>query len=307
MKSLKSFEGQTFDFVCFGEILWDILPRDEKPGGAPMNVAYHLKTLGHDPAIITRVGTDEQGQQLVTLLEKKDISTLFVQHDAATPTGIVHAHPGPGGDMQYEIVSPAAWDNIAWSEHFEKLTKAATYFVFGSLACRNTISKNTLLRLLDIAGKKALDINLRPPFFSEELISGLLKKADVVKMNRAELDTISAWSSGGTTLEEQIQHIQHTYNIPTVVVTLGANGAVLNFEGKLYRHPGYEVMVADTIGSGDAFLAALLSGFTKNMPPEKCLALACGLGALVASKHGAWREYSLDELGALNENPDHQP
>ena len=264
-----------------------------------MNVAYHLKMLGHDPAIITRIGNDERGEQLIALLQKKDIATTYVQKDLSTPTGIVHATPNEQGEVSYEIISPSAWDNISYSDSFEKLFDDSNYLVFGSLICRNSLSRNTLFQLLALAKNKVLDINLRPPHYSRELIVDLIKRTDIVKLNRSELELISGWNRKYDDITDQINNVQEVFQVSHIVVTLGGEGAMMKQNGQMFHHPGYQIKVEDTVGSGDAFLAALMSGLKNGMNPEKCLSFACAVGALVTSKKGAWPEYGLDEVGLL--------
>jgi len=290
--------------VCFGEILWDILPDKELPGGAPMNVAYHLYKLGVKTALLTRVGIDERGKKLLNILSNQQIPTDYIQLDYSTPTGIVHAEANEHGEMKYEIVKPAAWDNIQYDKATENLVKEASYFIFGSLITRDEKSKETLFRLLDIAKNKVLDINLRAPFFDRRIVEELLHKADVVKMNIAELELITGWFAQYKNIEERMQLIQDRFKIRSVIVTMGGDGAVINFRRKYFKHNGYKVEVADTIGSGDAFLAAFLSKILNNEAPEAALTFASGLGALVASRNGGWPQYTLNEINdIINQKP----
>lgn len=285
--------------VSFGEMLWDLLPSGPQPGGAPMNITYHLGRLGVTAALISRVGNDERGDELLSVLRKKGIPTDFVQHDPNAPTGIVHAVPDEHHEMHYEIVAPAAWDHIVADERTKELVRNAAYFIFGSLSARHADSKATLFSLLDLAQKKVFDINLRKPFYNRELIEQLLAKADILKMNKSELELIMEWFSLHDHLRDGMALIQERFNIPTIIVTLGAEGAMMNREGKHYHHPGYLIRVADTVGSGDSFLAALLAKLDQGAPAEDALAFAAALGALVASKSGGCPDYTIDEVRGL--------
>lgn len=289
----------TKKIVCFGEILWDILPSGALPGGAPMNVAYHLHKLGLDPGIITRVGIDERGKKLIDLLSAAGVETDHIQLDYDTPTGIVNAAANDQGEMQYDIVAPAAWDFIVPDETSVELVKQASHFVFGSLINRNKVSRDTLFRLLESAHQKVLDINLRPPYVDRRIVEELLAKADMVKMNIAELELITGWFSHYKNIKERMSVIQDRFMIPLLIVTMGAEGAMINMEGNFYRHPGYVVAVADTIGSGDSFLAAFLFKLLNNEQPAAALTFASALGALVASKTGGWPAYDIDEIEKL--------
>src|SRR3990170_6658885 len=288
-----------YKVVCFGEILWDILPTGAVPGGAPMNVAYHLYKLGLDPTLITRIGIDERGKQLLDLLKSRNVNTDHIQLDYDISTGIVNAAPNDHGEMQYDIVSPSAWDFIACDAATASIVKEASHFIFGSLIARNKTSRDTLFQLLEIAQQKVLDINLRPPHFNRRLVEELLQKADMVKMNIAELELITGWFANYKNTRERISVIQDKFKIPALIVTMGAEGAMINIEGKVYSHPGYVVEVADTVGSGDSFLAAFLFKLFNNKSPEDALTFASALVALVASKTGGWPEYTTDEIQKL--------
>jgi fructokinase len=282
--------------VCFGEILWDILPTGAMPGGAPMNVAFHLHKLGINPTLITRVGVDERGKELLELLRQLNISIDHIQLDHDTATGIVNAMPNSQGEMKYDIVTPAAWDNIHCDVAMQSAVEDASHFVFGSLITRNKTSRDTLYQLLEIAHTKVLDINLRSPYFNLQLVEELLQKADILKMNIEELKLISGWFSDYEQITDQIEWIRDKFKIPTVMVTMGADGAMINLEGKWFRHPGYIVKVQDTVGSGDSFLAAFLFKLLNNRPIEEALTFASGLGAFIASKSGAWPQYEMAQI-----------
>lgn len=285
--------------VCFGEILWDLLPAGAVPGGAPMNVAYHLRKLGLSPDIVTRVGIDDRGKQLIDLLNENGISTDHIQLDYEIPTGIVNAVANAHGEMQYDIVAPAAWDGIALDDATVDLVKEASHFIFGSLVNRHATSRNTLFTLLETAQQKVLDINLRPPHFDRRLVEDLLRHADMVKMNVAELELITGWFAAYKNITDRIGVIQERFRIPCIVVTMGGDGAIVDIAGERYKHKGYVVNVADTIGSGDAFLAAFLYKQLHNDDPAGSLAFACALGALVASKRGGWPAYDIKDIQQL--------
>lgn len=283
------------DAVCFGEILWDILPAGARPGGAPMNVAYHLQKLGLQTTLISRVGADEMGHSLLQWLQQAGIGVAAVQTDPEQPTGRVNATVGEGNEVRYDIVYPAAWDFIALQEWLTTLVSHASFFVYGSLAARSATTARTLWPLLECAQTPVLDINLRPPHFSQKLIAELLKAAAMVKLNEQELSLLASWYGASGTDEEQVKLLQDRFDIATLVVTKGAAGALFCQNGHLYRHGGYPVAVADTIGSGDAFLAAFLAQTKAGRPPGERLQFANRLGAWVASKEGACPAYEVRE------------
>ena len=288
--------------VCFGEVLWDILPTGALPGGAPMNVAFHLKKLGIEPAMITRIGPDDWGKKLTRLMEKSKISTEFFQLDTTLDTGKVNATINPNNEVTYEIVKPVAWDNIQWENKLETLTSGADYFVFGSLATRSEITRNTLSRLLEIARFKVLDINLRAPHYNRRIIEQLLHSINLLKLNQAELELITGWFTEYQSDNDRLKVLHDRFGIPGIVVTKGEKGALFSCEGSVYSHPGYRVVVADTIGSGDSFLAALLAKLLAGYTPGEALRFAGAMGALIASYNGACPDYNIDEISDLMKN-----
>ncbi|MEO8819215.1 MAG: carbohydrate kinase [Ginsengibacter sp.] len=290
-------EKTNYPVVCFGETLWDFLPEGKLPGGAPVNVAYHLKKLGKNPAVITRIGDDELGKELKQVYKSKNIETGFFQVDKKHPTGKVFAEVKDNHEVEYEIVKPVAWDFIEFVPEMEPIISAANYFVFGSLASRDEITRKTLFRNLGFAQTKVLDINLRAPHFSKEILEELLSKADIIKLNLSELHLISDWlGEKFASEEERIKSVSQKYNIETIIITKGGDGAMLFINNKFYYHPGYRVKVADTIGSGDSFLAAMVSKFIDGASPEEALDFASALGAFVASRSGACPDYEIADV-----------
>ncbi len=284
--------------VCFGEILWDVLPDRELPGGAPMNVAYHLTKLGHPTSLISRLGNDERGHRLRAILEGRQLDTGFVQTDAHYGTSVVMATPNEAGDMKYEIVKNVAWDFIELQPLHATLIANARYFIFGSLATRNVVSRNTLFQLMDIPCRKVLDINLRAPFINKELLEYQLHKIQVLKMNEEELNLVAGWYGRLDRIEDRMQLLQDRFHIETLIVTRGAKGAVVNYNNRFYAHQGFKVKVADTIGSGDSFLAGFLSKFIEGTPIDATLAYACSVGAFVATREGGCPDYDVGAIEA---------
>jgi fructokinase len=291
--------SQKHEVVCFGEILWDVLPNGAKPGGAPMNVAYHLRKLGINPALITRIGNDQWGRDLLSLMNEQKISTDFFQTDESLATGVVNATINANNEVTYDIVKPVAWDNIMWQNGMGTLISEADYFVFGSLSSRSEVSRNTLFQLIEKAKYRVLDINLRAPHYSKESIEQLLTKANLLKLNHEELKLIGGWYTTNSSDNELIKAILDKYSLDKVVVTKGADGAILFCDGVFYSYPGIKITVADTVGSGDSFLAALLHGFINNNKPEQVLQFACAVGALVATYTGACPDYDPEEINQL--------
>jgi fructokinase len=290
----------TYTAVCFGEVLWDILPTEKVAGGAPMNVAIRLQSLGVDTTIISRIGNDALGKDLLQIVADKKVNTSFIQVDKTHSTGEVLVHLDDTGTASYAIVNPSAWDMIEWNEAMHTIVAKADAFVFGSLVCRNEISKNTLLKLVEIAKFKIFDVNLRAPFYNIELIVELMFKADFIKLNDEELLLIAAeLGCTGSSIEEQILFLSKYTHTASICVTKGKDGAVLLMNNEFYTHPGFTVAVADTVGAGDSFLAALIAQLLQKKPLNNILAFACATGSLVASKKGANAVITIDEIEQL--------
>lgn len=284
--------------VCFGEVLWDILPTGPLPGGAPMNVAYHLKKLGMNPALITKVGDDNYGKDLLKILWDEGVTVKY-ETDPAHPTGLVYANVGENHEMAYDIVFPSAWDFIEWQQEYEDIVSAAGYFVFGSLTSRNNVSMETLYRLVEAAKVNVMDINIRPPHFERKQAEYLLQRTDLLKMNLAELELVTDWFDQSGPATDRIKFVQDHFKIDQIIVTKGGEGARVNEHGKIYDHPGYKVSVQDTIGSGDSFLAGYLAQLLKGAGAEKALDYAAGIGAFVATKAGGCPDYEVEEIDKL--------
>ncbi|OGX84214.1 carbohydrate kinase family protein [Hymenobacter coccineus] len=278
--------------ICFGEVLWDILPTGQQPGGAPFNVAVHLHQLGQPVQLISRVGDDELGRELLAFIESKGLSTAHVQRGHTHLTGIVKANVDDANEVVYKIVQPVAWDYIQYEPDLAELVAQADVLVYGSLVARQTGSRETLYRLLENARFRVFDVNLRPPHYTKEITKYLLSKAHLVKMNHHELVELMEWLGYGPVADREdrsgaMRWLAERYQLQAVCVTCGADGAMLYTGGQLYRAPGLSVEVSDTIGSGDAFLAALLTGWLAGNEPAAMLRFACAAGALVATHQGA--------------------
>jgi fructokinase len=273
--------------ICFGEVLWDMLPTGKLAGGAPMNVAYHLNHLGANARLVSRVGNDALGVELMGFLTEKGVSTDFVQMDNVLATGIVDVTLDEKGSPSYTIIQPVAWDNVQNTEGSLRAVAEANAFVFGSLICRNDVSKQTLFDLLAVAKCPVFDVNLRSPFYDKATIEPLLQKAEIVKMNEEELEIISNWNNAETDFQAQIKAVEVRFDIKTLIVSHGSKGAYCFENDVLYFEKALEIVVKDTIGSGDAFLAGFLSEKLNGKSPQECLKKACALGAYVATQAGA--------------------
>jgi fructokinase len=292
---MKNLNAKTI--VCFGEVLWDMLPTGAKPGGAPLNVAIHLKRQGLKPCIVSRVGNDENGQKLRVFLQESGMNLDYLQTDKELPTSQVLVHLDPDKNATYEICEPVAWDNIQFTNELGNLASKTNLIVFGTLAMRNVNTRQTLLKFLEHSNaKRFLDVNLRPPFDKKEVVEKMLFLSDFAKLNNDELATIAGWNNKSDKEEELMRWFSKYYNCKTVCITRGANGAALFIQNEFYEHPGFKVKATDTVGAGDSFLAALIAQLSAGNSPEKALEYACATGAFVASQPGAVPEYSKKDI-----------
>jgi len=283
--------------ICFGEVLWDVLPSGPEPGGAPLNVAYHLNKLGISTGIMSRIGNDEEGRKLFSLISEWGINTSLLQTDNEQPTSRVIASLNDNNEVSYEIGFPVAWDFIAESNSLGGQLAKANYLVYGSLASRNEVTRNTLFSLLESSTIKIFDVNLRPPFIETGLLHKLLQKADIIKFNQAELEKVQELFNGS--FENQAAKaafVINTFGAQMVIVTKGATGASCYTANSNYHTPGKPVEVNDTIGSGDAFLASFVAGLVNGDDPAENLKDAVAMGAFITTKKGGCPAYDLPEL-----------
>lgn len=277
-------------------MLWDMLPSGKQPGGAPMNVAIHLKNFGMNPAFISRVGDDDLGVELMEYLNNQEFNTGFIQTGITHLTGIVKVNLTDKTEVTYKIVQPVAWDYIQTTPENQQLVKDSDVFVYGTLSVRSQQSRDTLFELLKDAKLKVFDVNIRPPHLDRATTEYLLQQADVVKVNEHEITTVCDWFGIQPELETQMKFLYERFNLRLVCVTLGADGAVVLSNDGFHKQGGYVVEVQDTIGSGDSFLAMFLKEYISGSTIPSALKKACAVGALVASHRGATPNISESEL-----------
>jgi len=275
------------EILCVGELLWDALPAGLFLGGAPFNVACHLRAAGAAVTMVTRVGTDQLGDEARRRVARFGVSADLVQVDPSLPTGFVRVSVADDGNAAYDILEPAAWDNLETTPTLLHRPAAAQAIVFGTLAQRRAGTRDTLRRILDTRALKVLDVNLRPPYDDREIIRDSLRRADVVKLNEEEMRRLASWLDLRGDLQRAAVTLAETFRCYTVCITRGPHGAMLLRDGRWSEHPGFDVEVRDTVGSGDAFLAVLLAGLLKGMDDDALLHDANLIGAYVATQHGA--------------------
>lgn len=287
--------SNTIKIACFGELLWDYLPgQTKKAGGASFNVAYHLFKMGIGSHIISAVGNDILGEEIISKINKWGISAENIQLNNEYPTGTVTAHFDQNMEASYDITANVAWDYIEPRTTDKQLVSDSNALVFGSLALRNKVSRNSLFELLEASSFNVFDINLRKPYYDFNLLKELLHKADIAKFNKAELlMVLNFLSKSYTTEEDAVKQIQDTFKLREVIVSKGSKGALYVNDGDFYLYPALNITIADTIGSGDSFLAGFLSKrFLKDVTVKDIMQQAIALGAFITSKEGPCPEYS---------------
>jgi fructokinase len=293
MNNLK----EKLSIVCFGEVLFDVFPTHRKIGGAPLNVALRLASLGANTHIISRIGTDTIGQELIDYVRINGVNTTSIQVDEVFNTGEVIVQLNEKGSASYTINYPVAWDKIVCIPEDEIMVKKADALVFGSLVCRDSVSQNSLLEIINYAKYAVFDVNLRAPFYNKEILINLMMQSDFIKFNDDELYEVSAYlNSPYHSLEQNILFIAEQTNTKHICVTKGSHGAILYYNEKMYYNSGYKIDVVDTVGSGDSFLAGLLSKLLYDENPQEAIDFACALGAIVAKNEGANPKISIKEI-----------
>ncbi|MDD7887698.1 carbohydrate kinase family protein [Flavivirga sp. 57AJ16] len=273
--------------TCFGEVLWDVFPTHRKIGGAPLNVANRLQTFGNDVTMISAIGKGENGTKILKYLEDSGVDTNCIQVDNEYKTGKVKVMLNEKGSASYDIKYPRAWDKIRLTEINKSVVKNSDALVFGSLAARDDSSRNTLFKLVELAKYKIFDLNLRPPYYTKDLLIRLMNEADFIKFNDDELYEVCGYlDSKYHSMEQNIRFISEKTNTKHICVTKGRHGAVLLYEDTFYYNSGYLIKVIDTVGAGDSFLGSLISRLLNKVNPQEAVDFACAVGAMVAQSEG---------------------
>ena len=294
-----------FTVVAFGEALWDLLPTGPVLGGAPLNFAYRVNSLGHRSIIVSRLGKDDLGAKVREQIVNLGMDDTCLQWDDTYPTGTVEVYFDEDKNPDYTIIENVAYDYIQTSADLENIVKNADCLCFGTLAQRNTVSRRSLLSLLSIfSGKFALlDINLRKNCYSAETLKSSLEQANVLKLNDEELAVlVDLLGLQGNSVPDRAENLLKHAGLAYCVVTLGESGAfALSHRGEKIYSPGYQVSLVDPCGSGDGFAAGFIHALLEGGSLNKACRLGNALGAMVAQQEGATQPISYQEIMAFME------
>lgn len=272
---------------CFGEVLWDCFDSGKRLGGAPLNMCVRINALGIKADMISAVGNDELGRELLGEIAARGVSCDYIATNSK-PTSIVEVTLDNSGSASYTIVADTAWDNIALTDTLVKKVTDDDVFVFGSLIGRSAPSLATLQQLLEVANFKVFDVNLRAPHYKLDALIELMNKADFIKLNDDELYEIAkAMGCKYHSLEQNLAFIAKQTNTDYLCVTKGSHGALLTIKGVNYYNSGYLINVVDTVGAGDSFLGALIYQLCSSDDAQYSVDFACAVGAMVAQSQGA--------------------
>ncbi len=287
--------------VGLGEVLWDMLPGRKYLGGAPANFAYITNLMGDEGVVASRVGTDARGLEATRRMEVLGLSVSEVQRDGSHPTGVVKVEVDERGLARFEIEQSSAWDFLEWTAEWHTLAQKTDAVCFGSLAQRSPQSRETIRRFLRATRPDAVrvfDVNLRQPFYGREVLDESMKLADLVKMNDEEVPKVMELVGLDHADEKSsAQRLMEHYGLKLACVTRGGRGSLLVGRSGCSEGSGIAVRVADTIGAGDAFTAALVHNYLRGASLDQMNHAANLVGAWVASQAGPTPTPKDGELG----------
>ncbi len=274
--------------VGIGEVLWDIFPEGKKLGGAPANFAYHMAQLGLDSVVVSAIGDDQLGHEIIENFESKNI--IYHLEKTGYPTGTVNVEVDKQGIPQYIITENVAWDNIQYTSDLKKLAHSTSCVSFGSLSQRSEVTRNTLLCFLDDMEKdtyRIFDINLRQHFYSKEVLDESFSRCNVLKLNEEELVVISEIYHVEGNIKERCRKLLSLYGWKLIILTCGGEGSWLfTTEKNLFRETP-KVDVVDTVGAGDSFTASLFAAVLKGYSLDEAHRIATDIAAYVCTQSGA--------------------
>ena len=280
--------------VGMGEALWDVLPEGKKIGGAPANFAYHVSQFGFDSRVVSAIGDDKLGNEILENFDSKKLNYLIEK--VPYPTGTVQVELDPNGVPMYDIKEGVAWDNIPFTPALEELARNTRSVCFGSLAQRSVVSRETINRFFDTMPDgegqcKIFDVNLRQGFYTKEILCNSMKKCNILKINDEELVTVSRmFGYPGIDLQDKCWILLAKYNLKMLILTCGVNGSYVFTPGEISFVETPKVEVADTVGAGDSFTATFVAAVLKGKSVAEAHKLAVEVSAYVCTQNGAMPE-----------------
>lgn len=277
--------------VGMGEALWDVLPEGKKIGGAPANFAYHVSQFGLPSCMVSAIGDDALGKEIIENFTSKGLDQLIAE--VPYPTGTVQVEIDQTGIPLYDIKENVAWDNIPYTKHLDALAKRTKAVCFGSLAQRNVVSRNTINHFLDTMPKDddsliVFDVNLRQGFYNKEILCKSMQNCNILKINDEELITVSRmFGYPGIDLQDKCWILLGKYNLKMLILTCGINGSYVFTPGNVSFQPTPKVEVADTVGAGDSFTAAFIASILKGKSVTEAHTIAVKTSAYVCTQKGA--------------------
>lgn len=277
--------------VGIGEALWDVLPEGKKIGGAPANFAYHVSQFGLPSCVVSAIGDDALGKEIIENFTSKGLDQLIAE--VPYPTGTVQVKIDQTGIPLYDIKENVAWDNIPYTEHLDALAKRTKAVCFGSLAQRNVVSRETINHFLDTMPKDddsliVFDVNLRQEFYNKVILCKSMQNCNILKINDEELITVSRmFGYPGIDLQDKCWILLGKYNLKMLILTCGINGSYVFTPGNVSFQPTPKVEVADTVGAGDSFTAAFIASILKGKSVTEAHSIAVKTSAYVCTQKGA--------------------
>lgn len=277
--------------VGMGEALWDVLPEGKKIGGAPANFAYHVSQFGLPSCVVSAIGDDALGKEIIENFTSKGLDQLIAE--VPYPTGTVQVEIDQTGIPLYDIKENVAWDNIPYTEHLDALAKRTKAVCFGSLAQRNVVSRETINHFLDTMPKDddsliVFDVNLRQGFYNKEILCKSMQNCNILKINDEELITVSRmFGYPSIDLQDKCWILLGKYNLKMLILTCGINGSYVFTPGNVSFQPTPKVEVADTVGAGDSFTAAFIASILKGKSVTEAHSIAVKTSAFVCTQKGA--------------------
>lgn len=297
-------DASCFQIGAVGEILWDILPQGKQLGGAPVNFVCTASHLGNEVTLFSSVGDDPLGAEARHRLKSIGLPEERLQLSRNYPTGTAEVEINANGDASFNLREPVAWDDLLWTDEWRSVVPRLDAIYFGSLCQRNDKSRRTIQQMLDHTSDECVrvfDVNLRSPFYSASVLQSSIERATILKLNEDELPIVMQLVGfpEATSIEQHIAALLNSFRIKLIAVTFGSHGSLIVSRESYHRHCGISVPVADTVGAGDAFTAALTSYYLRGEPIQVLSEAGNVWGSWVATQRGAMPNCSPEIQGEL--------